>query len=67
VHPAQTRNFVLVYVALVPLRKIAKRRGLKRPKGALAGKLAVVLHRMWIDETDFHFSAPAAPAQGSTL
>jgi len=43
--------------------KIAKRRGLKRAKVALARKLAVVLHRMWIDQTDFRFSA-AAPAQG---
>ncbi len=47
--------------------KIAKRRGLKRAKVALARKLAVVLHRMWIGQTDFHFSASAAPAQGVAI
>ena len=31
---------------------VAKRRGLKRAKVALARKLATVLHRMWIDGTD---------------
>jgi hypothetical protein len=35
--------------------KIAKRRGLKRAKVALARKLAVILHRIWIDQTDFRF------------
>jgi transposase len=44
--------------------KIATRRGLKRAKVALARKLAVILHRMWIDETDFRFVAGAAPASG---
>jgi len=43
--------------------KLAQR-GLKRAKVALARKLAVVLHRMWIDGTDFRFSA-AAPAAAS--
>ena len=47
--------------------KIAKRRGLKRAKVALARKLAVILHRMWIDQTDFRFSASAAPAQGLAI
>jgi transposase len=38
---------------------IARRRA-KRAKVALARKLAVILHRMWIDGTDFRFkSAPA--------
>jgi transposase len=32
---------------------IAKRRGLKRAKVALARKLATVLHRMWVDGADF--------------
>jgi transposase len=30
---------------------VAKRRGLKRAKVALARKLAVILHRMWVDGT----------------
>ena len=38
---------------------VAKRRGAKRAKVALARKLGVVLHRMWVDETDFCFSQPA--------
>lgn len=39
---------------------VARRRGAKRAKVALARKLAVILHRMWIDGTDFRFkSAPA--------
>lgn len=34
---------------------VAKRRGMRRAKIALARKLAVVLHRMWIDGTEFRF------------
>jgi transposase len=34
---------------------VAKRRGLKRAKVALARKLAGVLHRMWADGTDFRW------------
>lgn len=40
-----------------PLRswamRVAARRGAKRAKVALARKLAVILHRMWVDETEF--------------
>ena len=32
---------------------VAKRRGMKRAKVALARKLATVLHRMWMDATAF--------------
>ena len=34
--------------------KIAKRAGMKKAKVALARKLAVVLHRMWVDGRTFH-------------
>jgi hypothetical protein len=34
---------------------VARRRGAKR---ALARKLGVVLHAMWIKETDFRFTRP---------
>lgn len=34
---------------------VAKRRGLKRAKVALARKLAGVLHRMWVDATEFRW------------
>lgn len=36
--------------------RIAKRRSMKAAKVALARKLAVVMHRMWIDSTDFRWS-----------
>jgi transposase len=40
--------------------RLAQRRGAKRAKVALARKLAGVLHRMWVSETDFHHGTPAA-------
>jgi transposase len=40
--------------------RIAKLRGLKRAKVALARKLAVVLHRMWIDGSEFRWSKTPA-------
>jgi transposase len=36
--------------------KMAKRTSLKKAKVAVARKLAVILHRMWIDGTDFRWS-----------
>jgi transposase len=42
--------------------KLAQRRGVKRAKVALARKLAVILHRMWRDETDFRFTAASTAA-----
>ena len=41
---------------------VARRRGMKRAKVALARKLGVVLHRMWVDGTDFRWSKTAAMA-----
>ena len=35
--------------------RLWKRIGLKKAKVAVARKLAVILHRMWIDETDFRW------------
>src|ERR671921_1987500 len=35
---------------------VAKRRGLKRAKVALARKLGTVLHRMWVDGTEFRWN-----------
>jgi transposase len=44
--------------------RIAKRSAAKLAKVALASKLAVILHRMWINETNFRWTirepAPAA-------
>jgi transposase len=42
--------------------RIAKTRGLKRAKVALARKLAVVMHRMWLDGSEFRWSDTAAAA-----
>jgi transposase len=39
---------------------VAKRRGMKRATVALARKLAVVLHRMWLDGSEFRFGKEAA-------
>jgi transposase len=39
---------------------VAKRRGLKRAKVALARKLATVLHRMWVDGANFHWGKQGA-------
>jgi hypothetical protein len=33
--------------------RIATRRGAKRAKVALARKLAVIMHRIWVDGTEF--------------
>ena len=37
--------------------RLAKRSGLRKAKVAVARKLAVILHRMWIDGTEFKWSS----------
>jgi transposase len=39
--------------------RVAKRQGLKKAKVALARKLAVILHRIWVDGTEFRWSERA--------
>lgn len=39
---------------------VAKRRGMQKAIVAVARKLAIVLHRMWRDETDFRWTAAKA-------
>jgi transposase len=46
----------LYEAANVLLTRVAKRRGLSKAKVAVARKLAVILHRMWIDGTEFNWS-----------
>ena len=41
---------------------VARRRGMKRAKVALARKLGVVLHRMWVDGTKFRWGKAATAA-----
>lgn len=40
--------------------RVAKRRGMKRALVAVARKLAIILHRMWADGTEFRWSNQAA-------
>ena len=42
--------------------RIAKRSGIRKAKVAVARKLAVILHRMWIDGTDFQWSSKEVAA-----
>ena len=42
--------------------EVAKRRGLKRACVAVARKLAIILHRIWTDVTEFRWSREAVTA-----
>jgi len=42
--------------------QLAKKRGHRRAVVAVARKLAVILHRMWIDDTSFHWSSEGSTA-----
>jgi transposase len=62
---AQTALYEAAHTLLIRSKKwsglrswglqIAKRRGMARARVAVARKLAVILHRMWSDGTEFHF------------
>src|SRR5882757_3432603 len=39
---------------------VAKRRGMKRATIAVARKLAVIMHRIWVTGGEFEFGSPAA-------
>ena len=45
---------------------VLKRRGTKRAKVALARKIGVVLHRMWIDGTNFRWTKAERAAEGAS-
>ena len=42
--------------------KIARRRGMKKAIVALARRLAVIMHRIWVDGTEFHWARQEAAA-----
>jgi hypothetical protein len=42
--------------------RLAKRTGLRKATVAVARKLAVILHRMWVDGTEFNWSTKTAAA-----
>jgi transposase len=44
--------------------KVAKARGMARARVAVARKLAVILHRMWSDQTDFRFGKEPGAGAG---
>jgi hypothetical protein len=43
--------------------RLAKRSGLRKAKVAVARKLAVILHRMWIEGSEFKWSSKEAANQ----
>ena len=43
--------------------RLAKRSGLRKAKVAVARKLAVILHRMWIEGTEFRWSSKETAMQ----
>jgi hypothetical protein len=40
--------------------KVARQRGMKKAIVALARRLAVILHRIWVDGTDFRWTREVA-------
>jgi transposase len=42
--------------------QIARRRGMKKAIVALARRLAVIMHRIWVDGTEFQWTREAAAA-----
>jgi transposase len=42
--------------------QIARRRGIKKAIVALARRLAVIMHRIWVDGTEFRWSRQEATA-----
>ena len=45
---------------------VAKRRGMARALVAVVCKLAVILHRLWADGSEFHFGTQTAAATAVT-
>jgi transposase len=44
---------------------VAKRRGMKRATVAVARKLAVIMHRIWVTGEEFDFGGPAVAAKAA--
>ena len=42
--------------------QVAKRRGMARARVAVGRKLAVILHRMWVDKSEFRWGKQAVAA-----
>ena len=52
---------------LKPGRCIARRRGMKKAIVALARRLAVIMHRIWVDGTEFRWTREQATAATKTV
>ena len=50
-----------------PLNRVAKRTSMKNAMIAVARKLAVILHRMWIDGSEFKFAKGATVIEKRVL
>ncbi len=66
--PYEAANVLLTRIAKWSALKawgvrLVKRSGLRKAKVAVARKLAVILHRMWVDGTDFNWSSKEAAQQ----
>jgi transposase len=44
---------------------VAKRRGMKRATVAVARKLAVIMHRIWVTGDEFDFGGPEVAAKAA--
>jgi len=44
---------------------VAKRRGMKRATVAMARKLAVIMHRIWVTGKGFDFGGPAVATKAA--
>ena len=67
-YPYEAANVLLTRVAKwLALKawgiRLAKRSGLRKAKVAVARKLAVILHRMWIEGSEFKWSSKEAANQ----
>ena len=56
----QAQNFPKQITGHGDFCHLARSKGRKRALAAIARKLAVILHRMWIDCTAFSFTKPEA-------
>ena len=51
----KVRNIIVIIIVVVAAGSTAVHHALERAKVVLARKLGVVLHRMWMDATDFRW------------
>ena len=52
----EAANVLLARITRCWAMEVAKRRGSKRAKVALARKIAVILHRMWVDGSTYRWT-----------